>query len=147
MGRVDPSGGRVMKTAHAFTRPLLRAALTAVFVLSGALKIAAPDRFLFDLQAFGFVPYPLAFITAFWLPWLEVVAAAALWSPPFRRGAAAVLGFMALIFIAFVSAAAALGTDTECGCFGDWFAFPNPATHIAFNTVLLAALGHTWWKR
>ena len=136
-----------MSDAHALLRPMLRAALTAVFVLSGVLKLAAPDRFLIDLQAFGFIPYPLAYTTAFFLPWLEVVAAAALWSPPFRRGGAGVLAVMTAAFIVFIGTAAALGVYSDCGCFGDWFVFPNPAAHIAFNTALLAALGYIWWKR
>ncbi|MCC5805351.1 MAG: hypothetical protein JJU00_03385 [Opitutales bacterium] len=136
-----------MSGAHAFLRTVLRVTLTAVFILSGVLKLAAPDRFLFDLQAFGFIPYPLAYLTAFFLPWLEVVAAGALWSPPFRRGGAAVLAAMTVVFILFIGTAAALGLDADCGCFGDWFVFPNPAAHIAFNTALLAALAYTWWKR
>ena len=125
---------------------LLRVAVTVIFLLSGLLKVLAPDRFLLDVQAFGILSYDLAYQAAFLVPWLEIVAAIGLWIRPLRQGAAALLTCLTLGFIGFIIYASAQGTDLDCGCFGEWLVFPSVGAHLTFNTVLLGTLLFLWLR-
>ncbi len=126
--------------------PVLRVAASLIFLLSGALKLLAPDRFLLDIQAFGILPYALAYATAFFVPWLEIVAAVGLWIRPLRQGAAALLACLTLGFIAFIAHASSRDIDIDCGCFGEWLVFPSIPAHLAFNSALFAALIFLWLR-
>ncbi len=113
-----------------------------VFTLSGFLKILEPGQFLFDVQAFEAVPYPIAYGVALFLPWLEVFAGLNLialkWIP--HKGASVILALMTAAFIVLITWADVRGLDLDCGCFGDWLVFPNTLAHIGFNCLLLAGL-------
>lgn len=113
--------------------------LSGVFLLSGLLKALAPDRFLLDLKSFEMLPHQAAYATALVLPWLEIVAAIGLWWRPLARGSALILLLLALAFILALGGAAIRGLDLECGCFGDWFLFPNLWMHLLFNASLVLA--------
>lgn len=128
-----------MKAGTLFTLFAILLALVT-FIFSGVVKLADPGRFLLDLQAFGFIPYPAAFAIAFLLPWLEIIPALALLIRSYRAAGALILAALTSGFIAVISYAEWSGLDVDCGCFGEWFVFPNVATHLAFNTVLLISL-------
>lgn len=123
-------------------RLIFRLLLSATFVLSGAIKLRAPDRFLLDVEAFALVPAWFAFATALVLPWIEVLAGVALWWPRLRRGAALLLLGATASFIAALVLAEWRGLELDCGCFGDWLVFPNLAVHLGFNLCLL--FGAAW---
>jgi uncharacterized membrane protein YphA (DoxX/SURF4 family) len=120
---------------------ILRLFVTAVFVVSGALKLQDPSRFLLDVQSFELLPYWAAYATALALPWLELLCAVALWRPSLARAGAFLLGLATAGFIAGLGLATARGLELDCGCFGDWLVFPNLGVHVAFNIALLAACG------
>ena len=124
---------------------ILRLVVAGIFLLSGALKAAAPERFLFDLQAFPFFSYQLAFATAFLLPWLELLAGLGMMLRIGFRGSLLALGTLTLAFILFLGWSWQLGVDVHCGCFGEWLVFENYGQHIAFNTALFAAMGWLGW--
>ncbi len=121
-------------------KTLLRAVLGAVFVLSGVLKAAAPDRFLIDTHAFGITPYFASYLTAVFLPWLEIAAGAALIFKRALLGASSLLGGLTAVFIAAILMVWIRGVDLNCGCFGDWLVFTSYPGHIGFNLLLLAGL-------
>ncbi len=118
-----------------------------VFIVSGALKVADPTKFLFDVQAFQLVPYPLAYITALVLPWFEIIAGLALIVGKGRRGAGFSLGLLTLFFIFAIISANMRGIHLDCGCFGKWMVFPNTATHIAFNSFLAFCCFVAWLSK
>ena len=118
---------------------LARLLLAVVLVVSGGFKVAAPDRFLLDLQSFQLLPYAAAYVTALLLPWLEIFAGIALWLPSLRRGASLLALLMFLSFIAALGWAELQGLDLDCGCFGAWQPFPNFGLHAAFNSLLAAS--------
>jgi len=122
----------------------LRFIVGAVFLLSGALKVLDPGRFLIDVLAFEAVPYPVAYLTALGLPWLEILCALALWSGIALRGAALWLLLLSMSFIFLLARSAYAGMDLECGCFGDWLVFPHLGYHLAFNALLAAACVWIW---
>jgi uncharacterized membrane protein YphA (DoxX/SURF4 family) len=112
--------------------------LAATYGLSGLLKLLDPGRFLLDLQAFGFVPYVIAYPTAAVLPWLELLVAAALVCGRMVAGAAAWVASLSLAFALFIGLAMLSGSDAACGCFGDWLVFPNHTSHLLFNLSVAA---------
>lgn len=118
---------------------LLRLLVSAIFLLSGALKLADPGRFLLDVRSFELLNYPLAYATALALPWLEILAALGLWWRRTAIGGALLLALSTMSFLVVIAVSNLRGVHLDCGCFGDWLVFPNVASHVLFNTGLLAA--------
>lgn len=117
---------------------LVRLLVSAVFLISGGLKLVDPGRFLLDVRSFELLPYSLAYATALALPWLEILAALGLWWRGLASGSAFLLAVATMSFLAAIALATLGGVSLDCGCFGDWLVFPNIATHVAFNSGLLA---------
>ncbi len=128
------------KRRFALRHHLLAAALAAVFLLSGVLKARDPGRFLLDVQAFQMVPYWAAYLTALTLPWYEVVLAVGLMLPVTRTVSALALAPSCLLFVAVILSAEFRGIHLDCGCFGEYFQFPNLWLHCLFNLVLFCGL-------
>lgn len=116
----------------------VRLFVSAVFLVSGGLKLVDPGRFLLDVLSFQLLPYALAYAAALALPWLEVFAGLALWRPSLERGAALLLGLATLGFLVGLASAHLRGLDLDCGCFGEWLVFPNLGVHVVFNLCLVA---------
>ena len=114
-----------------------RCFLSFFFLLSGAVKLADPARFMIDVKAFELLPLHLAYGVALFLPVFEVVAALALWIPRIRQGASALLALSLVSFIGALLLSHYRGLELDCGCFGDWLVFPSLTAHLAFNTALL----------
>lgn len=119
---------------------MARMVIGLIFLLSALLKLSDPAVFQGDLQVFPFVPYSAAFAIALFVPWFEILAAVSLLLRRLQAGALLLLAVMTAGFIGFIGLAVLWGVDADCGCFGEWFVFPNPATHIAFNLVLLGLI-------
>lgn len=64
------------------------------------------------------MPWPVAAGLALYLPWLELVAAAALFWPGFRASGAAILTGLSAVFAVALGSALMRGLDISCGCFG-----------------------------
>jgi len=111
-----------------------------LFVYSGLLKVADPGRFLLDLESFPFLPSVLAFATALVLPWMELLGGAALIVGKLKEGGRWLLVILTGAFLAFIAVAASMGIDADCGCFGDYWVFPNWGVHALFNLGLLILL-------
>lgn len=100
------------------TSLLLRMAVGAVFFYAGALKIADPQQFALDVHHYELTPWSLSVLAAVYLPWLEVLAGAAVITRRLHLGALLALGVLTLIFTAALASAWARGLDISCGCFG-----------------------------
>ncbi len=111
-----------------------------IFWVSGLIKLRDPSLFLADMEAFPFLPYPIAFATALFLPWLELISAVGLISGRLVRGSLAILGLLTAAFIGFLAIARLLEIEASCGCFGEWLVFPSLETHIAFNALMLGVI-------
>jgi len=119
---------------------MARAFLSAVFLLSGGLKLLAPGQFLLDVQSFDVVPYGVAYFVALFLPVLEILCALALWPRCLARGAGWLLIGLLLGFSGLILYEELEGLNLHCGCFGDWLIFPDAYMHIGFNCILLGLL-------
>lgn len=119
---------------------MARAFLSAVFLLSGGLKLLDPGQFLLDVQSFNAVPYGVAYFVAMFLPVLEILCALALWYRRLAFGAGLLLIALLIGFIGLMVTAELRGLNLHCGCFGDWLIFPDAYMHIGFNCILLGLL-------
>lgn len=115
---------------------LIRFTLAGVFLLSGAIKLKDPGAFFLDVQAFALLPAPWDFAVALTLPCLEVFLGLALLLKLRLRGAGAWVIALSTSFIGALLYADNKGIDLQCGCFGDYFVFPNLTTHLIFNGFL-----------
>lgn len=122
-------------------RFFVRLFVSVVFLVSGALKLQDPSRFMLDVQSFQLLPYWADYAAALALPWLEIFCAIALWRPSLARAAALLLGLATLSFVSALILATLRGIELDCGCFGDWLVFPNLGAHLAFNGFLILACG------
>lgn len=127
----------------------LRLALAVVFIQAGVVKIwdfaharsATPD-FAIAIQQYEILPSPdLAVLLAVYLPWLEILAAAALFLPRVRLGGLTALVGMTLVFLAALISAWARGLHIACGCFGKDEVSPDFTTPILRDLGILAAIG------
>ncbi|HEV2095817.1 MAG TPA: MauE/DoxX family redox-associated membrane protein [Chthoniobacterales bacterium] len=112
----------------------------AVFVYTGAIKIADPIGFAGDIENYHILPWALSARLAFYLPWLELLCGIALIVSRLRTGAIAILSALMLIFIAAAVAAKARGIDITCGCFGHVSDQLSFAWHLVLDFVILGAL-------
>lgn len=95
-----------------------RLVVGGVFIYAGVLKILDPLGFAQDIDAYRLVPRAVAFLAALVLPWLEVLAGAALIAGVFRPASALLIALMLAGFIVLVAVTMARGLDVDCGCFG-----------------------------
>ena len=133
----------------------LRLAVAAVFLVAGAMKIwdfaharsATPD-FTIAIQHYELLPPDLSVLLAIYLPWLEVIAALALFARRLALGAAAALLGMSAMFLAAIGSAWWRGLNIACGCFGKDEATTDYRLLILRDLALLAAVAvifiHEW---
>lgn len=118
---------------------IVRIALAALFGAAGLLKIADPTAFALSMARLGTVPRGILGPVAIVLPWIEVVTAAALFIPPYRRAALALLLGLLVGFTGVLVASLAGGRHSGCGCFGSADGvLGRTDVAVARNAVLLA---------
>jgi uncharacterized membrane protein len=116
--------------------------LAGTFAYAGIEKLLAPAEFASAIANYRLPLFPASAIhaTAFVLPVLEVVLAAALFVPALRRAALVGVGGLLTIFIAGIIQAFARGLVIDCGCFGAATAATtfNMGVALARDAALLA---------
>jgi len=94
-----------------------RILLGGIFIYAGYVKIIDPSGFAKNVYQYQLLPDFYVNVSALALPWLEVVAGAALiLAPRFRRGAAALIFIMLVVFTAAILFSLYRGLDISCGC-------------------------------
>ncbi|MDX2132859.1 MAG: MauE/DoxX family redox-associated membrane protein [Planctomycetota bacterium] len=120
---------------------VVRVLLGGLFVFAAIVKLRNPQLFVQGVMAFKILPDHLATLTAFVVPWLEVLAGVALILGWWARAGAVVLGGMLLAFIGGMLSVLARDLDVHCSCFGK-FEIPCSGAigpcHLARNAVLFA---------
>ncbi len=126
----------------------LRAALAWVFVHAGILKIwdfahgrsATPD-FTVAIQHFELLTPDLSMLLAVYLPWLEILAALALFVRQLALGALTAILGMTTVFVVALASAWSRGLDISCGCFGkDEVSSDFPALLLRDACILAATV-------
>jgi hypothetical protein len=117
---------------------LIPIALGLVFLAAGILKIVDPLAFAISIARLRIAPMAVVGPVAILLPWIEVVAAVALFLPAYRDAALKLLLGMVVLFTAILAIGLLRGA-TSCGCFGTADSLLNRAdVALARNVVLIA---------
>lgn len=113
---------------------------SAAFLLAGVLKLADLPGFYQSILNYSILGPGAARLLAFYLPWLEIVAALAILTPTFRRAAAQLLFGLLVLFSLLTLYAWIVGLPPDCGCFGGLTSrFTSHAQHLLLNGALLLA--------
>lgn len=123
----------------------------AIFVVAAILKIGDPATFQGDILSFRIVGYPAAYIIAYILPWIELLAGVAVIAGRWGcRGGMVLTAGMLVAFIGGAAYAWALGYDIHCGCFGgsETDETTNYTLLIGRNLLMLAGIVlAAYWER
>ena len=92
--------------------------LAAFFVVAAFAKIADPPGFAHEIHNDRLLPAAAVNALALVLPWLELLAAAALFVGFWRHEAAGLLALLLVVFIGALSINLARRHAVYCGCFG-----------------------------
>lgn len=122
---------------------MIRIALAAVFIWAGAQKARHPQLFALDLEAYRILPAGLILPLAYYVPWLEILAAGALFIPVLRRSAIAIVLGLLVVFTLMLALAWARGLQIHCGCFGA--AGHDPTDFVVAILRNLLLLGAAAW--
>jgi len=113
---------------------LLRLSVGGAFVFAGALKVADPAAFVAAVENYHLLPRVLVHLVAVLLPWIEIVAGAAVLTGIWLRAAATLLSAMTLMFAVVIVSALVRGLDISCGCFGT-----VGGKHVGFVNLVIDA--------
>ena len=117
----------------------IQVVLGLAFLAAGALKIFDPLAFAVSIARLRVIPMAALGPVAILLPWIEVVAAVALFLPQTRKAALQLLLPLLVVFTAILGVALIRGTAASCGCFGRGDGFLNRAdVAVARNLILIA---------
>lgn len=117
-----------------------RAVLAGLFIYAGVIKLINPDLFLSDIESYRLVPYSLAWLTAFYLPPLEILCGLGLVVPKLCRSASVILLGLIVVFLVAILSAWGRGLNISCGCFGATSEAPNYVWLVGRDLLLGIAL-------
>jgi putative oxidoreductase len=95
----------------------LRMILGVIFFYAGIIKILDPQGFALAVYNYHILPGFLINPVAVILPWVEVIAGAALILGILVPGAALIVSGLLAVFLCALAAALVRGLDISCGCF------------------------------
>jgi uncharacterized membrane protein len=112
--------------------------LAVAFLAAGILKFVDPSTFAVSIARLRVIPMAAVGPVAILLPWVEVVAAAALFIPAYRRPALQLLLGLLTVFTVVLGIGLLQGTAGACGCFGSSDMILNrPGFGVVRNLVLI----------
>lgn len=131
---------------------LLRVALGGLFLWAAWVKLENPQAFADSIKGFKVLPPEgdhLVVLATFAVPWVEVLAGAALVLGLWARAAAWVVLLNLAVFVGAIASVLARGISTKCGCFGRLSPFcPETITtcNVWQNAVLAAIAAIVAWR-
>lgn len=135
-----------LKTPATTTLPLWRLTLwTARLVVGGMFlwaaigKLRDPAAFALSITNYRILPESLVGWCALMVPWIEVVAAAALLTGWGKRGGALIIAAMLVVFTGAITQAILRDINIDCGCFGSATQARVGWSSVLRNLALLAA--------
>jgi hypothetical protein len=124
-----------MKRWFSLLLPIL---LGGFFLISGGLKLVAPDEFYQAVLRYRLVDGNFAWAVALLIPWLEVFTGGFLFLSAWRKASALVILGLLVVFEVILATAFLRGLDIDCGCLGS-----KGETSVGFafvrNLFLIAA--------
>ena len=125
----------------------LRCFLGGLFLYAGAVKAWDPTQFYIDIDHYRILPSLGVFLTAIYLPWVEVICGICLICKYFYSGAIVVLMALMGLFVAALGSAWIRGLDIRCGCFGGSSGMSNDPIWIGRDFLIFSALVLLYLKR
>ncbi len=119
---------------------LFRLAVGGLFIYAGVLKVTDTLEFAQDVRNYRLAGQSLSFLTAVFLPWLEIIAGFFLVTGIMKRASALLVSFMLAVFILLVGVTIVRGIDVECGCFGALSRNADPGLIVEDLLMLYMAL-------
>ena len=122
---------------------IFRLIVGGVFIWAGISKIADPLSFAQNVRNYQLVGPALSFLTAIFLPWVELIAGMWLIVGIYPRSSALLISCLLMFFIVLVLITMARGLDVDCGCFGtfsrraDWQLIAEDSLWLALSLALL----------
>ena len=114
-----------------------------VFIWAGVSKIADPLSFAHNVRNYQLVGQTLSFLTAIFLPWVELIAGLWLIVGLYPKSSALLISCLLFFFIVLVAITMARGLNVDCGCFGtfsrraDIWLIAEDSLWLALSLVLL----------
>ncbi|MFZ4573435.1 MAG: DoxX family protein [Phycisphaerales bacterium] len=124
-----------------------RVVIAGLFLFAAVMKLQNIPAFALAIQAFRIIPDHAGHLTkfgAYFVPWLEIVAAGMLLLGVWTRAAAAMICVLLLAFLGMIIAVMVRGIDTTCSCFGKLDLMCSGAIgpcHVVRNTILFMVTG------
>jgi len=97
---------------------LSRFLLGMVFIAASVEKIALPEIFAVNVQAYQILPLSIVNLVALIIPWIELLCGVFLISGTFVRSSSFLLSALLSLFIIMLISAIMRGLIIDCGCFG-----------------------------
>ncbi|WP_106818499.1 MauE/DoxX family redox-associated membrane protein [Janibacter massiliensis] len=97
---------------------LARLVLGGVLIVAGALKVGNPLGSARAVQAYRLLPFEVAEVVGYALPYVEIVLGVLLVLGLFTRASALLGALLMIAFIIGIGSAWARGLSIDCGCFG-----------------------------
>ena len=111
----------------------------AIFFYAGLIKVMDPQGFALVVYNYHILPGFLINLAALILPWIEVIAGAALILGILVPGASLTVSSLLIVFLCVIAAALIRGLDVSCGCFNtSQDADPLTWMYLIRDIVLLA---------
>jgi putative oxidoreductase len=111
--------------------------LGGIFVYASLGKIFSPAEFMIAVRNYRIFPPLLVSVTAYVLPWLELIFGVLLVLNIYTRPSAAVLSLLLLVFIGVILSALIRGINIDCGCFLQQLNKGNSPPLSALSSVYL----------
>lgn len=116
-----------------------RLVLGSVLLVAGLLKIPALEYSVNSVNAYRILPYDLAKIVGYALPFVEILVGLLLVVGLFTRVSAVMSGLLMVAFMIGIASAWARGLSIDCGCFGGGGEIAPDET--AYPTEILRDIG------
>lgn len=108
--------GRIAKV-RPFLELLARWVLGGIFLYAGVHKIVDPEGFAKTIYGYGILTQGIN-LTAILLPWVELVAGAALVAGIYPVSSSGLISGLLAVFVVVIVYNIARGYTFDCGCFG-----------------------------
>jgi uncharacterized membrane protein YphA (DoxX/SURF4 family) len=126
---------------------LCRIVLGLIFVYASYDKILHPGVFAVQISNYNILPGLTINLLAVWIPWIELLCGAMLFTGFWIRPNAFILSILLLVFIIAMGSVIVRGLEISCGCFdgGDDQSVVGGLRIIQDVSLLLCALWLMKW--
>lgn len=121
---------------------IIRVILAALFIYAGVIKALDPAGLLADIEGYRLVPYSVAWVGAYYLPYVEILAGVALLIPRFSEVSGWLIFLLMSVFLIAILSAWARGLNISCGCFGEALSSNSYVWLVIRDLVLLAGAAY-----